>query len=123
MNAIFPATAFLTIEATTAWQPDVGCIVNGDEHALLAVRCYAAAGLSDAAITQRLRIFGAYADPPETGRYDAALALARHGAFVGAPPREIVAWLAYLALQVPCWPDDPEEIASMTYAALREAGR
>jgi hypothetical protein len=114
--------AIPTIDAIEAWQPDLICIRAGDEHASLTIRCWSAAGLSDRAITQRIRrFFGIETDPPE--RYDAALALARHGAFVGASAREIVGWLARLALEVQCWPDDPDEIASMTCVALREAGR
>ena len=123
MNVILPTTTFLTVDAISAWRPDADCIARGDEYAVLAVRCYAAAGLSDTAIAQRIWLFGAEVGPPDIDRYDAALALARHGAIVGAPARQIVTWLAYLAQVVPGWPDDPAEIASMTRAALQEVGR
>jgi hypothetical protein len=116
--------AILSIKAIKGWQPDGACIATGDKHVTLAVCCYAAAGLANSDIAYRIRLFGAVADPPSIERYDAALALARHGAFVGASARQIVGWLARLALEVPCWePDDPAEIASMTCVALREAGR
>jgi hypothetical protein len=97
--------------------------VTGDEHAVLAVRCYAAAGLSNAAIAQRIRLFGADLEPPDIERYDAAVALARHGAVVGALARQIVVWLVHLACKVPCWPDDPHEIAAMVRGAMAEMGR
>ena len=112
-----------SIEAVRAWRPDPTCIAAGDEHVLLAVRCFAAGGLSDAAITRRLRQTATELEPLGFGRYDAVLALARHGAVTDAPATEIVGWLAQLALQVPCWPDDPEELASITRTALQEAGR
>ena len=123
LNVILPTTTFLTVDAISAWRPDADCIASGDEYAVLAVRCYAAAGLSDTAIAQRIWLFGAEVCPPVIDRYDAALALARHGAIVAAPARQIVTWLAYLAQVVPGWPDDPAEIASMTRAALQEVGR
>jgi hypothetical protein len=124
MNAILPTATFLTVNAIKAWQPDPNCIRAGDEHVTLAVRCYAAGGLSDVAIAQRIRLFGDYADLPDIERCDAAVAVARHGAIAGASPREIVEQLARLALEVPCWlPDDPEQIAALTAAAMREAGR
>jgi hypothetical protein len=114
-----PST-FLTVDAIKAWRPDAVCIAAGDEHAYLALRCYAAAGLSDAAIAQHLRRLDADLQPLNIGRHDAALALARHGALVGAPARQVVAWLVFLACEVPCWPDDPYEIAAMARAAMVE---
>jgi hypothetical protein len=116
-------TLVLAAEVIEAWRPDAVCIAAGDEHAYLALRCFAASGLSDAAIARRLRRFGADLQPPDIGRYDAALALARHGALVGAPARQIVTWLVYLACEVPCWPDDPHEIAAMARGAMAEIGR
>jgi hypothetical protein len=113
-------TLLLTVDAIEAWRPDAVCIAAGDEHAVLAVRCYAAAGLSDAAIAQHLQQFRADLEPLDIGRYDAALAVARHGAVVGAPARQIVAWLVYLACEVPAWPDDPHEIAAMARAVAAE---
>jgi hypothetical protein len=120
MNAISAAT-FLTVNASEAWRPDAECIAAGDAYVGLAARCYAAGGLSDSQIAKRGRLFGTDPDPPE--RLDAALALARHGALVGASARQIVAWLVHLALEVSCWPDDPAEIAAMVRAALRGVGR
>jgi hypothetical protein len=114
----------LSIEAIKDWQPDGTCIAAGDGHIILAVRCFAAAGLSDRAIARRIRLFGDYADLPDIERCDAAVAVARHGAIAGASAREIVELLARLSLEVACWlPDDPEAIAALTAAALREAGR
>jgi hypothetical protein len=82
------------LEAVEAWRPDPDCIAAGDEHCELAARCYAAAGLSDRLIRGRLLFFaGPEIDPLDL--YDAALALARHGAIVGASAPEIVAWLAF----------------------------
>jgi hypothetical protein len=112
------------LEAVKAWQPDPDCVAAGNEYCLLAARCYAAAGLGDRSIRRRfLHYAGPEIDPPEIERHDAALALARHGAIVGASASEIVVWLARLAIDVPCWPDDPAEIAAMTRAALQEVGR
>lgn len=112
---------YLSIDAIEAWQSDPDCVAAGDEYATLAVRSYSAAGLSNTAIAQRIQLFGTNPAPPE--RYDAAIAVARHGAFVGASARQIVACLARLACEVPCWPTDPTELASMTRAALQEVGR
>lgn len=113
---------FFDIAAIKHWNPDRDCIAAGDEHVTAAVRCYAAAGLCNATISQRIRLFAVDADPPE--RHDAAIALARHAAFAGAPARQIAGCLARLAIELPDWlPDNPDEIASLTRAALREAGR
>ena len=112
------------LEAVEAWRPDPDCVAAGNEYCLLAARCYAAAGLGDRSIRWRfLHYAGPEIDPPEIEHCDAALALARHGAIVGASAPEIVAWLARLALEVPCWPDDPEQIASIALAALQAAER
>jgi hypothetical protein len=115
--------AFLSTEAIEGWEPDSACMATGDEHAIFAVRCYAAAGLGDTAIAQRIRIFGAESDLPDIERYDAVLALSRHCALVGVPGRQIVALLAHLAPYVPGWPDDPKELAAITHAALQVVGR
>ena len=34
----------LTVEDVRAWRPDPACIAAGDEHVVLAMRCFAAAG-------------------------------------------------------------------------------
>jgi hypothetical protein len=115
--------SLLLIEAVRESQPDTDCIAAGDEHAELAVRCFAAAGLGDAAIEQRMRLFVVELDPL-VGCDSAAFALARHGVIAGAPAGDIVGWLALLALEgVPAWPDDPEKLAWITRTALGEAGR
>ena len=93
--------AFLSIEAIESSEPDSACMATGDEHAIFAVRCYAAAGLGNTAIAQRIRIFGAEPDLPDIERYDAVLALSRHCAFVGVPGRQIVAFLARLTSSLP----------------------
>jgi hypothetical protein len=113
--------SLLIIEDVRAWQPDAGCIAAGDEYAVLAVRSYAAAGLGDAAIAHRIQLLTVELDPLDVGCDDAAFALARHGVIVGASARDIVGWLAQLALEVPGWPDDPEKLAWITRTALREA--
>jgi hypothetical protein len=115
--------SILTVEAVRVWQPDASCIAAGDEHATLAVRCYAAGGCGDAAIAQRMRLFVVDLDPQDVGRYNAAFAVARHGVIVGASDSDIVRCLAQLALELPDWPDDPEELAWITRTARREAGR
>jgi hypothetical protein len=111
------------LRAIENWRPDETCLGAGDEHVALAVRCYAAGGLANSEIARRIRLFGADADPQDIDQHAAARALARHAAIAGASPREIVELIARLALEVPCWPDDPEQIAALTAAALREAGR
>jgi hypothetical protein len=64
--------AILTIDAIEAWQPDLNCMRVGDQHIVLAVRCFASGGLSNRAIAQRVRrFFGIETDPPE--RYDGPL--------------------------------------------------
>jgi hypothetical protein len=110
-----------TLAAFEAWRPDAGCVAAGDQYAGYAIRCYAAAGLSDAAVRRRyLRFAGEPIEPPEVDRHDAAVALARHAALAGAPKRQIIAWLTRLTVEVPCWPDDPDEIAAIARAAVRE---
>ena len=114
---------YLSIDAIEAWQPDYGCSACGDEHAALALRAYAAAGLANAAIAKRMRLFGPDLEPLDIGWRDAALALARHGAVAGASARQIVLWLVYLADEVPAWPSDPDEIAAIVRGAIAETDR
>jgi hypothetical protein len=114
------APAFPSIDALQAWRPDTHCVAKGDEYAGLALRCYAAAGLGDAAIAQRMRLLAGNDEVAVVRHQDAALALARHGVAVGASARQIVTWFAWLAHQVPLWPDDPEEIAALVRLALLE---
>jgi hypothetical protein len=49
------------VEAIKNWRPDETCLGAGDEHVALAVRCFAAAGLSNTAISRRIwrQAFGA----------------------------------------------------------------
>ena len=114
---------FLTVDAIEAWRPDADCAASGDAHVTLAVRCFAAAGMNNTAIAHRMRLFGGDPEPPDIGGCDAALALARHGALAGASAHQIVLWLVRLAFEVPCWPDDPDEIAAIVRSAIAEAWR
>lgn len=103
--------------AVECWQPDVGCIAAGDRHIELAVRCWAAAMLSDYQISKRLRDFAC----PEQRSIDAPWAFALHCARSGVPAREVTVWLAEL-VKVPGWPDG-EEIAYLVIAAIGGEGR
>lgn len=103
------------------WEPDDACLVAGDKYVLLALRCYAAAGLWDEAIDGRLlRQIGFAIEAQQMRHTDAAVALARHGAGAGVSVREIAVLLAQLAGEVPCWPDDPAAIAAIARAAVAE---
>jgi hypothetical protein len=112
------------LAAIKRWQPDPQCLAAGDEHALLALRCYAAAGLCDTQITGRvLDLVGVstQSDTPDIGHDDAAIAVARHCAIVGMSFSEIIEVLVYLAAEVPGWLDDPDAIASLVRSAITEA--
>jgi hypothetical protein len=116
LDAIEPATDLLS--AVERWQPDTQVLAAGDEHLDLAVRRYAASGLSDRQITDRvLRELGI--DAPDLERREAASAIARHCALMDLPLRRIIAILAYLAAEVPGWPDADENAAIAT-AAIAE---
>jgi hypothetical protein len=107
------------------WQPDPRCIAAGDEHALLALRCWAAARLSDAQITRRiLDLAGACADvdTPEFECWSAAWAVARHAVWCGLPAKRVARLLGRLSVLLPGSPDQPDEIASITRAAISEVG-
>ena len=52
-SSITPSTLRDVRGAVECWQPDVGCIAAGDHHIELAVRCWAAAMLSDYQISKR----------------------------------------------------------------------
>jgi hypothetical protein len=119
-----PADEFLA--AVQAWQPDAACLAAGDEytalhHVALAIRCYVAAGLSDRQIIDRvLRNLDTATDvdtAPE--HWNAAMAVARHCALMDMPLNHIIAVLAYLAVEVPCFPD-ADDRAEIAEAALRE---
>jgi hypothetical protein len=122
MNDIVPADlpaadrAMSAPTRTTTGLPDAACVALGNEHHIIAVRCWAAGGLSDRAIGARiLRI------PPDLNAHAfAAEAFARHAATVDVPPLRIAAILGRLACEVPCWPDDPDILAAIVHAATAE---
>jgi hypothetical protein len=107
------------LAAIEAWRPDPICLRAGDEHLTLAIRCFAAAGLSDAQVTGRVcdLIGVSLPEPPE--RCSAAVAIAQHLAVCGMREREIVLVLADLAGQLPAWPDDPDELIWIARGADR----
>lgn len=97
---------------------DGQCLATGDEYLHLALRCYAAAILSDAEIAQRVTDqAGISFDAPD--QYEAACVIARHCALMDVPLRKIIALLAYLAAEIPCWPD-ADDIAEIAEAAIAE---
>jgi hypothetical protein len=111
--------------ADGASSPAIGpatCLDAGDEYGLLQLRCYAAAGLSDAGIIRRaLRRLGIdEADQPVLRHDDAAIAIARHAAIVGMAPREIIALLARIGVDLPAAPSEPERIAIIVKSACEE---
>jgi hypothetical protein len=99
-----------------AWQPDVRLITAGDEAAVVTLRCYAAAGLSNWRSTARL-LWIANVDA-DIEPHDLAVALAHHCAFGGLSFANIVAILCRLAVEVPLWPNNPEEITSIAADAV-----
>ncbi len=116
LDAIEPRNDIL--DAVRRWAPDRRCLAAGDQHACIAVRCYAAGGLSDQQIVHRiLDLLGV--DYADTDRYSAAIAVARHCAAMDLPLRQIIAVLAYLAAEVPGSPD-ADDIASIAQAAVAE---
>jgi hypothetical protein len=112
------------LAAVEAWQPDAACLAAGDEHALMAVRCFAAGGLSDRQITRRIlhRLGVSTEIDTELGvwPYDAACAVARHAAVEGLPLRRIIAVLCELAVSLPGLPIEPNEIVAIARAAIAE---
>jgi len=110
----FPETV-TTATVETRGLPDARCIAFGDRYLNWSIRSYAAGGLSDYQIGARiLRLPDVRADEI------AAAAVAHQCALMDLPARKIVAILAYLAAEVPCWPDDPDEIAAIVRAAVGE---
>jgi hypothetical protein len=106
--------------AVQSWQPDAHCIAKGDGYAILMLRCWAAAGLSNKQIVGRLlRDLGVSEHIPEIRYGDAAIVVARHCASVGMAVASIIALLAYFAAEVPCWPS-ADEIAAVAQAAVTE---
>lgn len=99
----------------TKWPfPDQGCLDVGDNYLYLAVRSWAAGGLSDAAISDRL---GSVMPATHT---DAAVAVARHLAIAGCDVMTIIEHLVELAVTLPAWPDDPDYIAHLAASAYAE---
>ena len=118
LDAVQPTTDLLS--AVQAWRPDPACLSAGDEYVRLAVRAYAASGLSDPQIDERVRDLAGVASSDDTiERCDAAIATARHAALMGVAARQIVALLMHLEAEVPCWPD-ADEVASIVQGAITE---
>ena len=106
--------------AIQRWQPDADCIAKGDEYAILMLRCWAAAGLSDKQIVERiLRDLGVSEDIPEICYDAAAIVVARHCASVDMTLANIIAILAHFVVEIPCWPS-ADEIAAIAQAAVTE---
>ena len=106
--------------AIQRWQPDADCIARGDEYAMLMLRCWAAAGLSDKQIVERiLRDLGVSEDIREICYDTAAIVVARHCARVDMTLVNIIAVLAHLVAEIPCWPS-ADEIAAIAQAAVME---
>jgi hypothetical protein len=107
--------------ARNGWQ-DAQCLAAGDEHVQLAIRCYEAGLLWDDQITRRvLDVAGiavqAQAETPET--WTAAEAVARHCALMDLPLRRIIAILAYLAVEIPAFPDG-DTLGEIAELAVKE---
>lgn len=106
--------------AIQRWRPDTDCIAKGDEYAILMLRCWAAAGLSDKQIVERiLRDLGVSEDIQEVCYDTAAIVVARHCARVDMTLANIIAVLAHLVAEIPCWPS-ADEIAAIAQAAVVE---
>jgi hypothetical protein len=108
--------------AIQRWQPDANCIAKGDEFALLMLRCWAAAGLSDQQIVDRiLDQLGVTAtvDTHQDHCDTAAIMVARHCASIDMTLANIIAVLAHLVVEIPCWPS-ADEIAAIAQAAVAE---
>jgi hypothetical protein len=119
-DAVMPTAIDLTF--VIAWTPDKACLEAGDEYVALMLRCWAAAGLSDQQIVDRildqLAITASVGAPPD--RYGTALiVVARHCASVGMTLTNIIAILAHLAVEIPCWPS-ADEIAAVAQSAVAE---
>jgi hypothetical protein len=118
LDNVHPAPDLLA--AIDAWKPDPACLAALAEHVGIAIRCGAAAGLSDAQIAAFVRDLASVSTVDDTtSRQDAAIAVARHCAMMGLPPRQIVAHLMRLEAEVPCWPD-ADEVASIVQGAIAE---
>ena len=107
------------LAAVERWRPDPQCLAAGDEYARLALRCWAAAGLCDQQIAQRLLDLAGVSTEIDTDPDTIAVALARHCAAMGKPRDHIIAVLAYLAVQVPFWPA-ADDLAEIAIAAVKE---
>ena len=113
------------LAAVERWRPDPQCLAAGDEYARLALRCWAAAGLCDQQIAQRLLDLAGVSTEIDTASHmahdDSAIAVARHCAIAGMSFNEIIEVLVNLAAEVPGWLDDPNAIESLAHRAIAEA--
>ena len=108
------------LHAIQKWRPDADCVAKGDEYAILMLRCWAAAGLSDKQIVERIqRDLGVSDDIPALCYSDAAIVVARHCASVDMTLANVIAILAHLSAEIPCWPS-ADEIATVAQAAVTE---
>jgi hypothetical protein len=114
---IADVTEATRLAAVQRWRPDPEVVHAGDRHAILALRCWAAAGLSDRQIARRMAELTPPAD--DTAAFAAATAVARHAAVVGLPLHRVVALLASLAAELPASPD-ADELADIATAAVKE---
>ena len=103
-----------SLSAVEAWQRDTQCLAAGDDALDIAQRCYAAAGLSNAQIAQRVL------NRAPSLHDDAAIVVARHCAIAGMSFADIIDVMVELAASVPCWLDDPDAIAALVRQALAE---
>jgi hypothetical protein len=105
------------LAAVRRWRPDADRLAAGDLHLRDALCCYASE-LSDAELARRLFDQAGISTDVDTP-FDAAIALARHCATVDLPLAQIIAILAYLAAEVPCWPD-ADDLAAIATSAIAE---
>lgn len=109
-----------TAKPTPAVVPDPNCLAAGDAHLDLAVRCYAAAIMSDDEIDRRVLDRLGIAPEPELERHTAAWAVARHAVWSGLPSKRIARLLGRLSIWLPGSPDEPDTIAAIIRSAIQE---
>jgi hypothetical protein len=105
-----------------ALRQDAGCIAAGDDHQLLAVRCYAAGMLADRQIVERMVALVGIEFVVDTERDTAAVELAHHCATMAVPIELAIAVQAYLVAADIGWPD-ADAIASIVQDAYRTGGQ
>ena len=119
MNAPFDASFRLATEPAIRI-PDPKCFAAFNDYLALAVRCGAAAGLSDRAIARHaMRLIGC-ADTPDITTNDLAYVVAQRLARSAEPRSRIIKVLCMLAVEVPGFPVDPDEIDSIARIAIEE---